>query len=471
MKKSLKLITLILIAISITVPSISYADSKVGVSVNVNGQRIQTDTPAYIKDGRTLIPLRGVFEKLGATVNWIDADRKVVINYRDKTINLQIDNTEAYVNGSQVLIDVPPIIDSSRTMVPLRFISESIGMWVQWVPDAQLATITDPSYFSTNSGLTTLGYTTNDFKGDNSSYNSLVANCSNINSIATFSYQFNTFGNLTLTGQSQDSTVQYAISNNIKPLLLIHNLVNGAFDRNLAHSVLSNSTTRTQLINNIIVAMSKEEYSGVNIDIENVFFYDRDNYSAFIRELKQKLTPYGFLTTVSIPAKTFDSYNNDSWGGAFDYSVIGQNADKIMIMTYDEHYFGGSGGPIASLPWVERVVKYAVQTIPSNKILLGIAGYGYDWSDRGNKAIQYKNITSLLSSFNIQSSWDNYAASPYFIYDDKGTIHQVWYENSKSIASKLDLVKTYSLGGIGIWRLGYDNDEFWSTIKAGLNPA
>ena len=116
------------------------------------------------------------------------------------------------------------------------------------------------------------------------------------------------------------------ISNNIKPLLLVHNLVNGKFDGNLAHSVLSNSVTRSHLINNILVTMSQEEYSGVNVDIEDVYYYDRDNYSAFIRELKQCLTPYGFLTTVSIPAKTFDSYNNDSWGGAFDYSAIGQSS-------------------------------------------------------------------------------------------------------------------------------------------------
>lgn len=471
MNKTIALILSLLIASSITVPSISYADSQTGVSVNVNGQRIYPDSSAYIKDGRTLIPLRGVFEKLGATVNWISDQQKVVINYHSKTINLQINNTQADVNGTQIQIDVPPVIDNNRTMVPLRFISENMGMWVQWVPEAHLATITDPSYFSTNSGTTTLGYTTNDYKGDDASYNSLVTNSSNINSIATFSYQFDTNGNLTLTGQSQQNTVEFANSNNIRPLLLIHNLLDGKFDRNLAHTVLSDASIRSKLIDNTILAMSKEEYSGVNIDIENVFWYDRDNYSAFIRELKQKLTPYGFLTTVSVPAKTFDSYNNDSWGGAFDYAAIGQNTDKIMIMTYDEHYFGGSGGPIASLPWVEKVIKYAVQTMPSNKILLGIAGYGYDWSDSGNKAIQYKNISALLSGLNIQSSWDDYAKSPYFIYDDKGTIHQVWYEDSRSIASKLSLVKTYSLGGIGIWRLGYDNDEFWSTIKAGLNPA
>ena len=142
-----------------------------------------------------------------------------------------------------------------------------------------------------------------------------------------------------------------------------------------------------------------------------------------------------------------------------------------MIMTYDEHYFGGTAGPIASLPWVENVIKYAVQAIPSNKILLGIAGYGYDWSDSGSRALSYKNVVRLLSDLNMQSSWDFEAKSPYFAYDKNGVVHQVWYEDTRSISYKLDLVKSYNLGGIGIWRLGFDNEDFWNTIKAGLNPA
>jgi len=68
----------------------------------------------------------------------------------------------------------------------------------------------------------------------------------------------------------------------------------------------------------------------------------------------------------------------DNWSSAFDYAAIGKYADWVQIMTYDEHWSGGTPGPIASLPWVENVIKYAITVIPKEKILLGVAAYGYD---------------------------------------------------------------------------------------------
>ncbi|MCX7709498.1 MAG: glycosyl hydrolase family 18 protein [Clostridia bacterium] len=470
MKKLISLITLITVTASIlTIQSpIAHAASNRGVAINVNGKRLHPDVPPFIKNGRTLVPLRGIFEELGSTVEWVPEGQRVIVKYKDKNINLQIGNKTASINGNTATIDVAPLIDNSRTMIPLRFIAEKMGMNVQWVPEAGLATITDPGYFDNLPRNTVLGFTTNDYLGDNAPHGSLLKYGSNVNAIATFSYQLETSGDLKLTGQSQARSVDHANSNNIKPLVLIHNFRNGNFDRSLSHTVLSDAAKRQKLINNILVIMSKEEYAGVNIDIENVDWTDRQNYTALIRDLKKKLEPYGFLTTVSIPAKTSDTYRNNSWSGGFDYIEIGKYADKILLMTYDEHYFGGTPGPIASLPWVENVLKYATSVIDSKKLLLGIPAYGYDWSGKGNKAVTFKSADSLLADYNVQSSWDDSAKSPYFSYVKDGTTHQVWYENSQSLSYKLPLVAKYQLGGIGIWKLGYDNDAFWETIKAGL---
>jgi len=441
------------------------------VVIAVNGQRIATDVTPFIYNERTVVPLRGVFEKLGAEVNWIADQRTVIVKYQNTEIRIQIGNTSAYVNGSEKFLDVPPIIYNDLTMIPLRFISENIGMWVQWVPEAKLATITDPSYFSTlqTEKNTVLGFTTNDYKGDTGSYNSVITYSDNIDYIATFSYQVSSNGGLKLTGESQKSTVDFSNSNNIKPLVLIHNFVNGQFDKDVAHSILSDKTKREKLINNILVTMSTEQYCGVNIDIENIYWYDRQNYTSFVKELKEKLTPYGFLTTLSVAAKTYDSYINDNWGGAFDYPELGKYADKILIMTYDEHYSSGSAGSIASLQWVDSVMKYATSSIPSNKVLLGIPAYGYDWSSARTKVVTYKNVDKLISDTNAQSFWNESLASPWLSYTKGGITHEVWYENSQSISRKLNLVSKYNLGGIGIWRLGYDNDSFWNPIEEKLN--
>jgi len=111
------------------------------VTVEINDRTIETgDMPAVIIDGRTLVPVREVFEStyFGATVNWNGDEQEVSIAYEDKLIVLQIDNKLAYVNGVEIELDVPPMLiqdiskNYPKTMIPLRFVSESLAFDVDW---------------------------------------------------------------------------------------------------------------------------------------------------------------------------------------------------------------------------------------------------------------------------------------------------------------------------------------------------
>jgi spore germination protein YaaH len=460
---SLSLFITITILFSAAAPTYAY-DTTQGVLLNINGQRVETEVPPVILSGTTFVPLRAVFEKLGATVNWISNEKSVTIKYKDKSITLYVNNTKVIINGVSNKLDKPAFIKNGRTMIPIRFVSENLGMTVGWYSPKKLVTIVEPSYYNNLGNTTVLAFTTNDYRGDNYSFDSLKANYTGINSIATFSYHLTSGGKLELTGESQQDTVRFVNSNKIRPLVLIHNLVGGSFNSALAHSVLSDSNKRKSIIDSILFIMARDQYSGVNVDIENIFSTDRGYYSTFIKELKNKLSSYGYLTTVSIPAKTSDM-KTSKWSGGYDYAVIGKYADQILLMTYDEHYFGGAAGPIASAPWVENVLKYASSQIPSKKILVGIAGYGYDWSSTGNKVVTFNGVENVISQNVIQPQWDDTAKSPYYEYTKDGVQHTVWYENTQSIGYKLDLVHKYNLGGIGIWKLGYENSNFWSAIE------
>lgn len=102
------------------------------VDLYVDATKIETDTPPTIVDGRTLVPVRAIFEAIGATVTW-DASTRTVTGVReDITVNIQIDNTTAYVNGEPRVLDVPAQLINDRTMVPARFIAESMGCEVTW---------------------------------------------------------------------------------------------------------------------------------------------------------------------------------------------------------------------------------------------------------------------------------------------------------------------------------------------------
>lgn len=310
---------------------------------------------------------------------------------------------------------------------------------------------------------TVLGFATYYYSGDSSSYNSMAANTSTIDEIATDTYTTDSYGSI--SGLIPSSQLNYANSNGIKTLAMITN----NFDGNIAKTLLESQTNRQTLINNILNAMKTNGYKGVNIDLEGVYYYDRSYLTTFMNELYSTLNPQGFYITIAVPAKTSDS-PTASWSGAYDYASLANYSNQIVLMTYDEHYPGGTPGPIASIGWVENVIKYAVSVVPREKLLLGTAAYGYDWSSNGTKAYGIASIYNLAATYSAAIKWDSTSQSPYFTYiDTTGISHTVWFENAQSLNYKLDLVNSYNLSGIGIWRLGLENADYWTSIKTKFN--
>ena len=113
------------------------------VTVNVNGNPISFDQPPIIQEGRTLVPLRAIFEALGADVEWEDATQTVTAVRQGVAIEMQIGNSVFSVNGEQKTLDVPPQLVGGRTLVPVRAIAESFGAEVGWDQDTSTVTITE----------------------------------------------------------------------------------------------------------------------------------------------------------------------------------------------------------------------------------------------------------------------------------------------------------------------------------------
>lgn len=308
-----------------------------------------------------------------------------------------------------------------------------------------------------------LGFATNYYNGDIFSYNSMVTNTSLISQITTVTYLADSSGNL--SGTAPLDQITYANNNKIKAMAMVSN----NFDGKIAKAILESPVNSTNLINTILLSIKTNAYKGVNIDLEGIYPSDRNYFSSFIKELYNKLHPQGFAVTVSIPAKTVDNPNN-TWSGAFDYAQISKYADSVVLMTYDEHSPSSEPGPIASIGWVKAVVNYTTSVIPKNKILLGVSAYGYDWSSIGTKAYGIKGINNLISKYGAKVIFDKATMCPYFKYSDKnGIVHTVWFENSTSLISKLDIVNTQNLSGIAMWRLGLEDPSFWTTIKTKFN--
>ena len=313
-----------------------------------------------------------------------------------------------------------------------------------------------------------VGYYTEDYHGDPTSYGSLLPNKGFLDCIAIFSHPVTRDGRV--SGETSERAIKVAKSGDIQTLALVHNLVQGGFDNRRAHALLQSYNSRAKAISDIIGILENQGYNGVNIDLENVNPRDRDNLTAFMNELRARLKPRGYLVTMSVPAKTQD-HAGQAWVGAFDYYALGKACDYLMLMTYDEHSQVSGPGPVASLPWVEKVIKYAITQIPKDKVLMGVPAYGYDWnlSTKRTVALSYTQVMNRANRMGIDPSWDSNAKSPFFKYVENGAHHEVWFESPHSLKPKLALVEKYDIGGIAIWKLGYEDSQYWKTIADALD--
>ncbi|WP_160719263.1 glycosyl hydrolase family 18 protein [Bacillus sp. USDA818B3_A] len=308
------------------------------------------------------------------------------------------------------------------------------------------------------------------YPGSQPTVNSQVTNLS---IIAPFWYKLDDKrpGSLidTVTADHKKRVIQSAHEKQLKVYMVVHNLLyeNVEKGKKVASSVLDNNKNRNVFIQNLRNEMNQFKYDGINIDMENLYLTDRDSFSQLIKILSDVLHRDGKVVTVSVPANTGDSRANP-WSPWFDYEKLGLYSDGLVIMTYDEHNPRTKPGASASVDWTEATIQYALKHgVPASKILLGIAGYGWDWDTTVNKALysSYAQLMSKKTKYKAKVKWDSHSQTPHFSYvDTNHHSHQVWFENSYSLKYKLKLVEKYDLRGIGIWRLGLEDPKYWTTI-------
>lgn len=303
------------------------------------------------------------------------------------------------------------------------------------------------------------------------------AQSSRLSSIAPFWYKLDDKrpGSLidSVTAEHKRKIIESAHEKHLKVYMVVHNLFYETVEKGkqVASKVIDNDRNRAVFIQSIRNEIHQFHYDGINIDMENLQLNDRDTFSGMIKELTDSLHTDGKVVTVSVPANTGDSRANP-WSPWFDYEKLGQYSDGLMVMTYDEHNPRTKPGPSASVDWTEDTIRYALKhKVPPAKIYLGIAGYGWDWDTTTgeSKYSSYEELMGQKTKFKAKVIWDTQSQTPHFSYvDEKHHSHQVWFENSKSLKVKLNLVEKYNLRGIGIWRLGLEDPKYWETIPENI---
>ncbi|MFW6269083.1 MAG: glycosyl hydrolase family 18 protein [Bacillota bacterium] len=308
-----------------------------------------------------------------------------------------------------------------------------------------------------SSGKEVLGFYVNWITPYANSYDALDDYSSNIDMVAPFWYTLNPDGSIeNRYGGHQYEVTSLANNRNIEVLPLINNNQSN-------NMILVDPETREKAINNVVDLVENNDYDGVNIDFEYIPPWTRNGYTTFIKELSRKLKSNDKTVTISVFPKIDVS---SDLHGAFDYEALAPHIDRMVIMTYDFNWSTGPPGPIAPIDWVEKNIKYALEYISKDKLILGIANYGYNWSKNGaGTDVSAKEALALAEQHDKEIQWDSSAQTPHFNYQTESEKREIWFEDSESLKYKLNLVEKYDIKGIGIWRLGNSEPEFWEVIE------
>ncbi len=274
--------------------------------------------------------------------------------------------------------------------------------------------------------------------------------------ISVFSWQADETGGITPI--NDDAVRAAARDQNVASLMTVTNIKpNSGFSSDIAHALLTDAGAQDAFLTNITAAMRQRGYYGVVFDLEYIYPFDRDSYTQFLRRAVQTLHAQGYIVMTAIAPKTSATQAGTLYE-AHDYGAHGQIVDYVIIMTYEWGYIYGPAMAVAPVDQVRRVLDYAVTVIPSQKILMGMPNYGYDWTlpfVRGSAADPVSNTEAVELAARVGAAirYDEKAQAPFFNYYSERKKHEVWFDDARSIQARLRLINDYKLAGLSYWTI------------------
>ena len=233
------------------------------------------------------------------------------------------------------------------------------------------------------------------------------------------------------------------------------------------YEVLSRTSSRQNLITQLVSAAVNAGIDGINVDFEQLSEDVGIHFLEFLRELSIECHKNNLVLSVDNPVpEDFTSH--------YDRAEQGKVVDYVIIMGYDEHYVGSEeAGSVASLPWVEQGVIDTIAEVPAQRVINAVPFYTRLWKTEAgslsSEAIGMDTAQEVVNTNNAQVYWDSDVSQNYGSFEKEGCTYQIWIEDSQSIAAKVQLVPKYNLAGVAAWKLGFENSGIWQVITDNLS--
>lgn len=318
----------------------------------------------------------------------------------------------------------------------------------------------------------------------NSSVLEMIASTKGLNTISpTWFHVADTSGNLESIASSE--YVNYAHQSNIEVWAAIRDFDGGISSQEESYALLSSTSSRTNLINQLMAAVFQTGIDGINVDFEMISEECGEHYIQFIRELSVQCRKNNIVLSV-------DNYVPQNYNQQYHRGEQGAVADYVVIMGYDEHY-GGSpeAGSVASYDFVKAGIENTLEEVPAEKVINAVPFFTRVWEEtpkteeeiaaaQGTDAAEYTmNVTStaygmadaraVVEQAGAQITWDETKQQNYATWEANGVTYEVWLEDAQSLEPRLKLMKDYGLAGTAAWRLGQETSDIWELILQYVN--
>lgn len=292
-----------------------------------------------------------------------------------------------------------------------------------------------------------------------------------------------TDGNMTSIASSD--YVTYAHQAGLEVWAVLRDFHGGINSYDETYEVLSYTSKRTRLIEQVISAALQAEVDGINLDFELISTQCGEHYIQFVRELSVQCRRNDLVFSV-------DNYVPQAYNEHYDLEEQGIVADYVMIMCYDEHTDGSyEAGSVSSISYVENGITEALRSVPASKLVAGLPFYTRLWletpktetelsEEAGTEAASYPNkVTSealgmaeareAISDAGAQAQWDEDTKQNYAEWETADGTYKIWLEDEQSLEEKLSVISENELAGVAEWSLGWEDPGVWQLIQKYIN--
>jgi cellulose synthase/poly-beta-1,6-N-acetylglucosamine synthase-like glycosyltransferase/spore germination protein YaaH/peptidoglycan/xylan/chitin deacetylase (PgdA/CDA1 family) len=223
--------------------------------------------------------------------------------------------------------------------------------------------------------------------------------------------------------------------------------------------MLAQPASRERLIKALTDFATQQHQPGIVVDFEQVPKSSMEDFQRFIHDLGESLRSANLKLMIGLPAA--------DW--SYDYKYLAAQTDAMILMNYDFHYPTSDPGPIAAQDWFVTNIQNITKLVPPEKIVMGIANYGYDWQAKSKAAphpvaqpvtFQQAIVTAVESETDVE--FDSDSLSPHYSYEDeKNNVHQVWMLDALTAYNELRVAERAGVRGTALWRLGMEDPSIW----------